>query len=518
MSIREDIRITDLLVALSMAVDLGLGQPAGHVARSAVAAARLGDRLDNPPDRAIVFDIALLGWLGCIADSRDAAYWFGDDIEYRAGVYDLDMRPLPFLGYLLRNAGSGDPLPVRLGKRAGVLVDGGRSVQDSLRAHCQVTAQVARRLGMTDQLCMALDQIFARWDGKGLPPGLGGDDILLPVRIWQLTDVAEVHYRRGGAEAVRQVTRARRGGQFDPDLVDALLSDVDGIFADLLLEEGWEDLLRRERGAGPSLPLEQLDDALMALADWVDLKSPWFSGHSRAVGELAEAAARLLGMPDDEVILARRAGLLHDLGRVGVPNTIWDKPAPLTTTEMERVRMHSYYTERMLCRPEPLAGIGGVAAMAHERLDGSGYHRRLPGAAIPMPARVLAAADCYRTKLEPRPHRDALSADQAAAHLEQEADEGGLDPRAVAAVLEASGHDAPRVEAPHGLTLREVEVLGLIARGLTNRQVARRLGIAPKTVGNHVERIYQKAGVSTRAAATLFAMEHRLVRSDYQMG
>lgn len=507
----RNVRLTDLLAAVSLAVDLGLGQPEGHVVRSAVAAARLDERLGGPTDRTVVFDIALMGWLGCIADSREAAHWFGDDIAYRAGVYDLDMLPLPFLGYLLSHAGRDDPLPVRVGKQAGVLLDRGRSVQESLRAHCQVTAAVARRLGMSEPVCSALGQIFARWDGKGLPAGLGRTDIALPVRIWQLTDVAEVHYTRGGPDAVRDVCLARRGGQFDPGLVDVLLEEVESLFEGPDPEPAWEEVLRRERGAGPSLPEGHLDEALCAFADWGDLKSPWFTGHSRAVAELAASAAGRLGMPAEEVRLVRRAGLLHDLGRAGVPNTIWDKPTPLTTAERERVRLHSYYTERMLGPSSALADVGEIAAMAHERLDGSGYHRGLAAGAIPLPARVLASADAYRTKLEPRPHRPALTAGAAAAHVQAEAECGRLDPRAVAAVLAAAGLVARSLPTPGGLTPREVEVLGLIARGLTNRQVAARLGVSPKTVGNHVERIYAKAGVSTRAAATLFAMEHQLV-------
>jgi HD-GYP domain-containing protein (c-di-GMP phosphodiesterase class II) len=506
------VRVTDLLAALSLTVDLGLGQSVGHVARAAVVAGRLNDRLGRPVNRRTVFEIAMLGWVGCIADSREAARWFGDDIEYRAGVYDLDLSPLPFLGYLLRHAGRSDPPLTRAGKKAAVLLDAGRSARESLRAHCQVTAQVAARLGMSEPVCAGLTQIFARWDGKGLPSGLAGDDIARPVRMWQLADVVEVHHSRGGSEAVRQVCLSRRGSQFDPELVDVLLSDVDGLLAGLAPTASWEDVLARERDAGPPLATDALDGALEAIADWIDLKSAWFTGHCRNVAELAGAAAQVSGLDDAEVALVTRAALLSDIGRAGVPNTVWDKAEPLSSAEAERIRMHSYFTERSLERAGALDDIAEVAAMAHERLDGSGYHRGLTAAAIPMPARVLAAADVYQTKLEPRPHRPALDWKAAAAHLQAEAAAGRLDGTAVAAVLDAAGHESTPVAAPRGLTPREVDVLGLIARGLTNRQVARRLGISPKTVSNHVEHIYLKAGVSTRAAATLFAMEHRLIR------
>lgn len=508
------LRVTELLVALSLAVDLGLGQPAGHVARSAVLASRINERLPEPAQRSTVFDVAMLGWVGCIADSRDAARWFGDDITYRAGVYDLDMKPLPFLGYLLQHAGRDGPLPVRVGKRIGVLLDGGRSARDSLRAHCQVTAQVAGRLGMPEEVTSALPQIFARWDGKGLPAGVSGEHIALAVRVWQLADLAEVHHGRGGAEAVRQTCLARRGGQLDPAVVDIAVADVEPLFEGLSPDMSWEDALIEERGLGPPLTPSSLDSALEALGDWVDLKSSWFTGHSRAVADLAAAAGTRLGLTPEEVITLRRAALLADVGRTGVPNTIWDKREPLTTTEIERVRLHSYLTERTLRRVGVLGDVAEIAAMAHERLDGSGYHRGLRAPAIPDPARVLAAADVYTTKLEARPHRAALEPSAAAQHLEAEAEAGRLDASAVAAVLAAAGHERPAVAAPYGLTPREVEVLGLIATGLTNRQVARRLRISAKTVGNHVEHVYAKTGISTRAAATLLAMEHRLVARD----
>lgn len=504
--------LAELLGTLSLAVDLGLGQPMGHVARATVVAARLGDRVGIPPsERSTLVHVAMMGWVGCIADSRDAAAGFGDDITYRAGVYDVDMAPLPFLGYLLRRAGSEDPLPRRATKVAGVLVDRGRTAQQALRAHCHVTATIAHRIGLDDEVCDALGQIFARWDGKGLPVGVGGPAIALPVRLWQLADVAEVHYHRGGAESVRSVARKRRGTAFDPALVDLLVDCADEVFADLDPRDGWQvmtSLIPPQRLTG-----DRLDDVLAAMADWVDLKSPWFSGHSRGVAELAAAAARHLGWGDDDVRFVRRAGLLHDLGRVGVPNTLWDRVTPLSESEHERIRLHSYYTERMLARSPALSRWGEVAAMAHERLDGSGYHRGLTAPALPMSARLLGAADTFRTRIEPRPHRPAATPEEAATRLRAEAESGLLDGRAVDAVLAASGRRLQRARSPlpAGLTPREAEVLALIARGATNREVAARLTIAPKTVGNHVERIYAKAGVSSRAEATLFAMEHFLV-------
>jgi HD-GYP domain-containing protein (c-di-GMP phosphodiesterase class II) len=230
------------------------------------------------------------------------------------------------------------------------------------------------------------------------------------------------------------------------------------------------------------------------------------------VAALVADAARICGLPEENVVAVRRAGLLHDIGLHGVPATILDKPGPLTATEWERMRLCSYYTERVLTRPEALRRVGSIAALAHERMDGSGYHRGLSGPATPATARVLAAADTYRAMTEPRPHRPALTAKAAAVALRAEVRAGRVAARASDAVLEAVGAARPRRRTgPAGRTPREVQVLVAIARGASTGQVARTLGITPKTAATHIERIYTKTGAPSRSTATLFAVRHGLL-------
>ncbi len=206
---------------------------------------------------------------------------------------------------------------------------------------------------------------------------------------------------------------------------------------------------------------------------------------------------------------------MHDLGRLGVSNSIWDKPGPLGPGEWERVRLHPHITERMLQQSAALAPLGAVAVQHCERLDGSGYPRGLVGAAISRPARILGAADAYQAMREPRPHRPARAPDEAAAALRAEVKAGRHDANAVEAVLGAAGHRvARRREGPAGLTQREVEVLRLLARGMPNKALAERLVISPKTVANHVEHIYAKIGAANRAQASLFAMQHGLLPEE----
>ena len=237
-------------------------------------------------------------------------------------------------------------------------------------------------------------------------------------------------------------------------------------------------------------------------------------GHAHAVGELAARAAVVHRLPELEQTM-RRAGYVHDLGRLGISNAIWDKRGPLGAGEWERVRIHPYLTERMLHQSETLAPLGAIAVQHRERLDGSGYPHGLAGPAISRPARILGAADAYQAMREPRPHRPARPPEDAAAELRADVRAGRLDSDAVEAVLGAAGHRVTRRrEGPAGLTVREVEVLRLVACGLSNKEIAQRLVITPKTVGNHVEHIYAKIDASTRTAASLFAMQHGLLPEE----
>jgi HD-GYP domain-containing protein (c-di-GMP phosphodiesterase class II) len=277
----------------------------------------------------------------------------------------------------------------------------------------------------------------------------------------------------------------------------------------------WEQGISCEPAPPIWLSGDRIDAAFGTIAAITGLKSPWLREHCTGVAELAEAAAWRAGLEADSVGLVRRAALAQDLGRVGVPNSIWEKPGPLGFGEWERVRLHSHFTERAFAQSPSLAPIGVLAGSHHERLDGSGYHRGCRGPDLDQTARILAAADCYTAMREARPYRPALDALAAEAELLREAQEGRLDPEVVDAVLAAAGHSVtkrPR-ELPAGLTPRELEVLLSLIGGDSNQLIADDLGISAKTVGHHVQHIYEKAGVRSRAAATVWAFEHDLVHA-----
>jgi HD-GYP domain-containing protein (c-di-GMP phosphodiesterase class II) len=271
-------------------------------------------------------------------------------------------------------------------------------------------------------------------------------------------------------------------------------------------------VIDEEPSLARELSEEEVDEALAAVGEFAELKSPWTMGHAAGVAALCAAVIDDLGLPAPEAALLRRASYVHDLGRLGVSNAIWDKRGPLSPSEVERVRLHPYLSERMLSFSSALAPIGALAVQHHERLDGSGYPRGLSGAMITPGARLLAAADVYQALTEPRPHRPARTREEAAEIVRAEVSEGRLDSDAAGAVLRAAGHRVPRRrQGPMRLTAREVEVLGLLARGLSNKEIARQLVISPKTAGSHVENIYAKTGASNRAQASLFAVKHGLL-------
>ena len=508
----ETLRLAELMAALSLATDLGMGQPLEQALRTGLVALGLAERLGvRGEELSEVYYVALLRFLGCTADAHEIAQMAGgDDMALRAAVAPvMGGAQREFAGQVMPVLGAGQPPLRRARLVAGMMRNGQQRAREGVRADCEMAERLAGRLGLPPGVQRALGMAFEQWNGRGMPNRVRGEDMPLSARIVYVARDVEVLHRLRGAERVRDAVRRRSGAAYDPSVCAALLDCGDELLARTHVESPWREILAAEPEPRPWVPEARLDDVLTAFADFVDMKSPWTAAHSRGVAELAAAAADAA-----EESTLRHAGLLHDIGRVSVPNGIWDKPGPLSDGEWEKVRLHPYYSERIAGRVTALDHLATLVGMHHERIDGSGYHRGTARAEIPSAARVLAAADAYQAMTQPRPHRDALPADRAAGELEVMARAGRLDAEAVSAVLGAAGHRVHGVLAawPAGLTEREVEVLRLICRGGTKKQVAARMGISPRTVDHHVRHIYDKAGVHTRAGATLFALEHDLLR------
>ncbi|MFN2581721.1 MAG: HD domain-containing phosphohydrolase [Candidatus Dormibacteria bacterium] len=507
---RSGVRLSELLAAVSLSTDLAVGQPMEHVLRATLIALRVADRLGfDDTTRRDAYWVTLIATV-CTGESFEMVNAFGDDIAFRAGMYHIGPSQFAVMIHALQRAGTGRSPLSRIGAAASIVGSAGKNVEAVFVGHCAVTTALARRFGLDSGIVEALPKTFTRWDGKGLPRGVAGDSIPAAVRVMVLADMAEVHHRLHGVDGAIAMTRKHAGKLLDPHIADTFAASADAIVANL--DDPWDRTIAAEPLPRRPLSEAEIDSVLEIIGDIADLKSPWFSGHSRGVAQLAARAVAAAGMPDHDVVTVRRAGFVHDLGRTAVANNVWDKPGPLTDGERERVRMHAYHTERMLRRPALLAGLAAIASSDHERLDGSGYHRAVRGADIPLLGRYLAAADVFHAVQEERPYRRAMTEQQAVMHVRNEVRDGRLDGAAVEAVLGVAGHRSKTpVAAPAGLTPREVQVLGLIARGATTQQVARALEITPKTAGNHIERIYSKIGASSRSTATLFAMQHGML-------
>jgi HD-GYP domain-containing protein (c-di-GMP phosphodiesterase class II) len=510
------VRLAELVAALSLGIDLGFGQPMEHVLRQCIIALRLGERAGlSEQDRVAVYYTALLINVGCHSDAHEQAKWFGDDIALKSGKYDHELGSFRAALWSMRLVGAGNPPLHRFRVGVEFALSGRRELDGMIAQHARLARALAEQLELADQVREAIGAAYEQWDGHGWPGVLQADAIPIAARIAQIAEFVEVAHRVGGIDAATSLARRRAGKQFDPALAELLCAAAADVLGDLEAMPAWYTVIAAEPALAVELAPAQLDNALTAIANFVDLKSPFTLGHSVAVADLAAEAATRLGMPADQVQLLRRAGLVHGFGRLGVSNAIWDRPGPLSSGEWERVRMYPYLTERMLHQSAALAPLGEIAVQHRERLDGSGYPRGLSGRAISRPARVLGAADAYQSMREPRPHRPARSAAEAAAEMREEVRSGRLDPDAVEAVLVTAGHRVPRRrEALAGLTAREAEVLVQLARGLSNKQIAERLVITPKTAGNHVEHIYAKIGVSNRAAAAMFALQHGLLPEE----
>jgi HD-GYP domain-containing protein (c-di-GMP phosphodiesterase class II) len=517
MNDRRGMRLAELVAVLSLGTDLGLGQPMEHVLRQCLIALRLAERLElGDEERAVLYYTALLAYVGCHVDAHEQAKWLGDDLVLKRDARLTDLAGgRGDMAFLIGHLGAGRPPLERLRLGFAFLGGSGRRAVDAMFGnHWIATEGLVKALGLGQPVLDSLSQTFERWDGKGLT-GTRGAACPLAARITVLVDVAEVYHRVGGVDAAVAAARERSGTQFDPELVTAFADAAPELLDGLDTGGTWDAVIDAEPSLHLRIAEPQLEHALEAVGDFTDLKSPYVLGHSRRVGELAAAAADRGGLPAGDVTLLRRAGLVHDIGRLGVPNTIWDKRGPLNAGDRERVRLHPYLSERMLSASAELAPLGAIAGRHQERLDGSGYPRGLSGDALAPGARLLAVADAYAAMTEPRPHRPPHASGEAAAIVRDEVRAGRLDAQAADAVLAVAGHRLRRRrEGPAGLTAREVEVLRLLARGLSTKQIAQLLVISRKTARNHVQNIYSKAGVSNRAQASIFAVRHGLMAGE----
>jgi HD-GYP domain-containing protein (c-di-GMP phosphodiesterase class II) len=510
---KEQVRTAEVIASLCLATDLGMGFPFEHGLSATLTTMRLCDVLGVDTETArVTYYVSLLMYSGCTVDAEERSRIFGSSLtqhhshrqhgsQWESLVGIAGALPVPDASWPQRTYQLVTRLP--------------RARAFALRhfaSFCEVAGMLAERLGLPGAVTDVFPYLSERWDGASILSRARGEDVPLPLRITHVGRDATYQRLMGDADHVVETIRSRSGHAFDPAVAEVFLAHAMEVLGPAEPAGSvWDAVLDAE--PRPSLKLRgwQVDRALWAMGAFADTASPYLTGHSASVGELACRAAGILGMEQADATALRRAGYLHDLGRAAVDPRVWAKAGPLSADEWEQVRLHPYHTERVLVRSPFLAPYAAIACAHHERLDASGYHRGVNAAALPRAARLLAAADAFQCKTEPRPYREALPPQQATQVLVTRAEGGRLDPEMVVAVAEAADQEPPHIRRPAGLTEREVEVIGLLARGRATKQIAASLSISTKTADRHIQNIYAKIGVSSRAAAALYAVEHGLV-------
>ncbi|MBW3579127.1 MAG: HD domain-containing protein [Actinobacteria bacterium] len=509
MDFSEQVRTAEIIGTLCLATDLGMGFPFEHGLHTTIIAMRLAHELGvDLETRRLTYYASLLQHAGCTTDVHLAAELFGGSITENLNpiMYGPAREAFPaFLRNIPNPDASGLGKVAQVAQRLPRLA---RNAKESNAANCEVAGMLATQTGAPPQVQELFFYKNERWDGRTILRRASKEDIPLPMRIVVVAVDAALQRHLGGIEFATQRVAEHGGHGLDPSITDCLVGHRDDILELDPASSAWDEVLALEPGPPGTLTGEGIDRGLAATARFADLVSPWLTGHSMGVAELARDAADNCG---EDPVQVHRAGLVHDLGRVAVAASIWANAGPLSADEWEQVRLHPYNTERVLSRSTFLSPLAPVAAGHHERMDGSGYHRGSPPAGQPMAARLLAAADAFHAMCEPRAHHESRTPDQASEVVAEQVKKGLLDPDATAAVVEAAGLRAPRLERPAGLTEREAEVVVLIARGFMTKQVAAALGITSKTADRHIQNAYAKMGVSSRAATTLFAMQHGMV-------
>ncbi len=513
------LRLGEFVATLALAQDNAFGQPLESQLRSCLLASWIAEAAGFDRDvRDTAYWVALLRYVGCTGHAHEVATVFGDEIAIRAQSLIHDAaNPAEVMRDVMDFATRGHT-PEEQEQIARMIQQTAKEwVVYNFASGCEVAVMLVKRLGFPPGVHEALRCTFERWNGNGHPNHVKGEAIPPAMRVVHLSHDMEAIARIFSPDHALDAARDRRDRTYDPALADVFVTHGRAMLDRLRTTEPWDAVLALEPEPRRTLDGDALDEALTVAADFVDLKSPYMGGHSRRCAALAGDAARVLGFPDEAVTTLRRAALVHDFGTTAVPNSIWDKPGPLTRTEFDRVELHPLLTEQMLRRSPALAALNPAAAAHHEKCDGSGYHKRVRADGADLGACVLAATEVYVGLTTERADRPAHPPADAAAELRRLEDGGVLESRASRAVLVAAGHgesealSTRRPQNPGGLSRREVDVLRLAAMGLTTKQIADRLFISPKTTDHHIQHIYNKIGVATRAAAALWGMQNGVV-------
>ena len=515
----QETRVAELLAALSLTTDLAGGVPFEKGLQICVLADEFARALGvDEATRATVFHAALLRSVGCTSHAPENAALFVDDTAFQRALKQLDPAdPEVFASQMEQFGDWAENSPQLATRFLEVAATEGPIAASSA---CEVSRALAPVTGCTARVVDVLDDVYERWDGLGIPFGKTGSALAWEARVLHVAEQAvTARTRRGDDGALAEVER-RAGGHLDPHLARSFVEHGPRLLPVLGAADVLGEALSREPLPWREVGAAELAALCRVLGTVADLKSTYLIGHSQHVACLVSAAATAASLPDESRDRLAVAAMLHNLGCAVVPSSILDAAPTSSAAAQERMRLHGYWTRRILERCPSLTGLEPMtrpAAALHAAFAEGGYllwtrPSDLPAhASLALETRLLEAAEAYASLTEPRPGRPALAANEAARHVWGAAQEDRLEARAVDIVLSGAGQETPRRTSPVGLTEREVEVLRLAARGLSNREIAGRLYISERTVGHHLAHVYDKTGLRTRAGVAVWAVENRLL-------
>lgn len=436
----ESLRLSDVISSLSFALDLTSGQPPGHASRSCLIGMRLASELRFDADnRSALFYGLLLKDLGCSTNASKMAHLFAaDDQQTKMASKMVDWtRFLPRVGFVAKHVAPNGTMLEKVQAFLKVALAGENGAKSIIEMRCERGAAIARDLMLPDDTADAIRSLDEHWDGHGHPDGLKGEEIPLLARILGLAQTFEVFAITQGIDAAYDMAESRRGSWFDPQLVDALQGfKNDDTFWSTFFSEAPEAHVAELEPEDKVIPVddESLDRVASGFARVIDAKSPWTYKHSAGVSMISTGLAETMGLDGPTVMAVRRAGLLHDLGKLGVSNKILDKPGKLDADELAVMRRHTEFTHTLLNRVTAFRPLATLAASHHERLDGKGYHVGRNGSDLSTAARILGVADMYEALAAKRPYRQDLTSGEVMDIMTRNVLSGGLCPDVFAAL------------------------------------------------------------------------------------
>jgi HD-GYP domain-containing protein (c-di-GMP phosphodiesterase class II) len=426
----DDLRLSDVVSALTFALDITEGQPEGHALRSCMIGMIIGSELGlTSQELSDLYYALMLKDLGCSSNAAKISTLFGaDDQKVKHNYKTANLSELSGgAKFLLSTAGANQPLQKRIKHILDVSLGRGGGTKALMEIRCERGASIAKQIGFSQAISEAIRALDEHWDGGGYPYKLVGEEIPLLGRILCLSQTVEVFFQSYGVEAACEMARSRSGSWFDPQVVKTFLKvQARAGFWETLASETLSDVVAALEPQDKIIISDeaQLDRVAEAFAQVIDAKSPWTFKHSEGVRKFAVGAATQLGFEPQRLRELSRAALLHDLGKLSIPNTILDKAGKLTEEEFAVIRKHPEYTEQIMKRVKPFESLAFIAGAHHERMDGRGYHRGIPAGTLPLEARLLAVADQFEALTATRPYRQGLSPEAAIALIAKDAGRG----------------------------------------------------------------------------------------------